>query len=147
MDHVNLNLELPAVHRLYVPVESASLQLCFLRPKPKDRHFWNLMTPCTGLAMLQTFPISSYWSEGIMNQFWPMPVLAEGKTGAIHIVIVIFHKHTRQYQATLLLHLFLCLVDKVWQDPAVDSSRKTVSSKRIKSNQLHQWYLVWPSTK
>ena len=32
-----MDLELPAVHRLYVPVESASIQLCFLRPKPKER--------------------------------------------------------------------------------------------------------------
>jgi hypothetical protein len=44
----------------------------------------------------------------LSNNFDPLPVLAEGKNhkiGAIHIVIFVFHKHTRQYQATLLLHL------------------------------------------
>ena len=31
------SVEIPSVHRLYVRVENSCLQLCFLRPKPKER--------------------------------------------------------------------------------------------------------------
>jgi hypothetical protein len=33
----SMEVSVPSVHQLYVPVEAVTLQLCFLRPKPKER--------------------------------------------------------------------------------------------------------------